>query len=130
MSEITDKRNLIRTLKEIKENLSYDYRKDYSQIYNACVEIDNKYQQSPYLTDYISYQDFVDEESLDYLIQQADNDIDRLRCFIGDTYSADIYKLDGYGNLQNVDSDDLKMLCDDLIEIVRDNLREMKYAEM
>ncbi len=130
MSEITDKRNLIRTLKEIKENLSYDYRKDYSQIYNACVEIDNKYQQSPYLTDYISYQDFVDEESLDYLIQQADNDIDRLRCFIGDTYSADIYKLDGYGNLQNVDSDDLKMLCDDLIEMVRDNLREMKYAEM
>lgn len=130
MSEITDKRNLIRTLKEIKENLSYDYRKDYSQIYNACVEIDNKYQQSPYLTDYISYQDFVDEESLDYLIQQADNDIDRLRCFIGDTYSADIYKLDGYGNLQNVDYDDMATLCDDLIGIVRDNLREMKYAEM
>ena len=35
MSEISDKRKLLRTLKEIKENLSWEYDKEYNKIWNV-----------------------------------------------------------------------------------------------
>lgn len=129
MSEITDKRNLIQTLKEIKENLSWDNEKNYYDIINACTDCDNEYGE-PYLVDYIYGYDFVNDDDMRYLIERADNDIDRLRCFIGNTYSDTIYKLDGYGNLQNVDSGDFECLCDELIDMLRENVKELQNAEM
>ena len=36
MSEINNKRNIIRTLKIIEDNMSYDYEEEYKKIYNAC----------------------------------------------------------------------------------------------
>ena len=98
MSEISDKRKLLRTLKEIKENLSWEYDKEYNKIWNACAEIDNEYGE-PYLCDYISEENYVQEdEIMEFLIKSNSDSLDRLRCFIGDTYSADLYRVDGYGN--------------------------------
>ena len=37
MSEISDKRKLVRTLKQIKAEMSYLYDDEYSKIYNAFV---------------------------------------------------------------------------------------------
>ena len=78
------------------------------------------------MVDYIREQEFVDDDDMKYWIEQANNDVDRLRCFIGDTYSDTIYKLDGYGNLENVDRGDFECLCDELIDILRDNIKELK----
>ena len=131
MSEISDKRKLIKQLKQIKDEMSYLYSEEYAKIYNACVDIDNKYQKEPYLCDYIHEQNFVeDDEEMDYLIQQNSSCLERLRYFIGDTYRSDLYQVNAYGNLTNVTRDDLKCLCDELIDILKENIKELKQAEL
>ena len=130
MSEISDKRKLLRTLKEIKENLSWEYDKEYNKIWNACAEIDNEYGE-PYLCDYISEENYVQEdEIMEFLIKSNSDSLDRLRCFIGDTYSAALYRVDGYGNLQNIDRSDLECLCDELIDKLNTNIKELKQSEL
>ena len=61
---------------------------------------------------------FVDDEILDYLIKENSSDINRLRCFIGDTYSDTIYKVNDYGNLENVEQDDFSYVIDEMIELL------------
>ena len=130
MSEINDKRKLLRTLKEIKENLSWEYDTDYNKIWNECSEVDNKYG-DPYLCDYISEENYVqNDELMEFLIKNNSDSLDRLRCFIGNTYSADLYKLDGYGNLQNIDKSDIECLCDELINKLNANIKELKQSEL
>lgn len=128
MSKISALRKLIRTLTEIKNNLSYEYEEDYSKIYNACVDVDNNYN-GIYLTDHIMEQNFVNDDDMEYLIKQNSDSIDRLRCFIGDTYSSDLYRIDGYGNLANVEQSDLEDLCDELIDMAKDYIEEERDCE-
>ena len=128
MSEVSDKRKFIRKLKEIKENLSYDYQKNYTEIYNACVDIDNEYG-NMYLCDHIHDYGLLDEDDIQYWLERNNNDLDRLRFFIGDTYSSDMYRLNAYGNLENIGIDDFKDLCDELIDVVREDLKSLKLAE-
>ena len=129
MSEIRERRNLIKDLKELKEEGLYG-EDGYNKIYNLCVDFDNDHNDYE-LTDYITEQDFIrNDETLEYQIARCENDIDRLRCFIGDTYSDSIYRIDGYGNLANVTSGDLEMLCDELINIVKDRIKELQASEL
>ena len=130
MSEIRDRRNLIRDLKDLKEEGLIGTERDYNRVYNLCCDIDNKYNNYE-LTDYITEQDFVrNDEILDGLIKQNSDDIDRLRCFIGNTYSSDLYRIDGYGNLANVTSGDMEMLVDELIDIVKDQIKALSQSEL
>ena len=130
MSEIRDRRQLIRDLKDLKDEGLYGLENDFDKIYNLCSDIDFKYNDYE-LTDYITEQNFVrNDEVLDELIKQNSSDIDRLRCFIGDTYSSDLYKIDGYGNLANVTSGDMEMLVDELIDIVKDQIKALQASEM
>ena len=111
--------------------MSYLYDEEYSKIYNACVEVDNKYQKEPYLCDYINDQNFVaDDEEMDYLIKQNSDSLERLRYFIGNTYRSDLYQVNSYGNLTNITRDDLKTLCDELIQMLNENIKELKQAEL
>ena len=59
-------------------------------------------------------------------IENNSDSIDRLRCFVGDTYSDDIYCLDGYGNLKNINDGDFETLCEDLARIVEQQLDEQE----
>lgn len=131
MSEISDKRKLVRELETIKDEMSYLYDEEYSKIWNACVDIDNKYQHAPYLTDYISEQNFVgDDDLMDYLIKENSSSLERLRYFIGGTYHSDLYRVNAYGNLTNIDKSDLIDLCDELIDMLKVNIKELKQAEL
>ena len=130
MSEIRDRRNLIRDLKDLKDEGLIGIERDYNRVYNLCSEIDCKYNNYE-LTDYITEQDFVrNDEMLDDLIKHNSDDIDRLRCFINNTYSADLYRIDGYGNLANVTSGDMEMLVDELIDIVKDQIKALSESEL
>lgn len=120
--EDTEKRAFIEELIEIKNDLGYDQSRNYSKIWNACADYDNTHR-GVYLTDRISEKDFVPEELLEYIVKENANDLSRLRCFIGDTYDDDIYRLDGYGNLANVDIDDFEDLIDELTEYLADDIR-------
>lgn len=120
--EDTEKRAFIEELLELKNDLSYDQSSNYSKIWNACADYDNNHR-GVYLTDRIIEKDFVTEELLEYIVKENATDLSRLRYFIGDTYDDDIYRLDGYGNLANVDTDDFEDLIDELTEYLADDIR-------
>ena len=118
----------IEQLKYKKDNLSCDVESNYADIWNMCADYDNNHR-GIYLTDRIMEHDFVDEDILEYIVkEQSQGGIDRLRCFIGDTYSADLYRRDGYGNLANVDNSDFEDLIDDLVYELEQNI-SIPYAQ-
>lgn len=123
MSSINNKRTIIRTLKDIKDNILYASEDDYKAIYNICSEDDE-------ILEYLEEQNYITSNDEDRVIAENSDSIDRLRFFIGDTYSAEIYKLDGYGNLENVTGEDLQDLCDDLIKELRRQIEGLKQNEL
>lgn len=113
-AEDFEARAFIDELNVKKENLSYDAERNYADIWNMCADYDNDHRGS-YLTDRINEHDFVTEEVLEYIVKENATDLARLRHFINDTYDANIYRFDGYGNLANVESSDFESLIDDLV---------------
>ena len=111
MSLINDKRRIIKELNDIKETIDCGTEDEYKKIYNACSADDD-------ILDYLEEQNYVTSDDEDMVISENSDSIDRLRYFIGDTYSADIYRIDGYGNLENITSEDLKepwtVQCEDI----------------
>lgn len=123
MSSINNKRTIIRSLKDIKDNILYASEDDYKAIYNICSEDDE-------ILEYLEEQNYITSNDEDRVIAENSDSIDRLRFFIGDTYSAEIYKFDGYGNLENVTGEDLQDLCDDLIKELRRQIEGLKQSEL
>lgn len=124
--EDLERAEFIEQLKNLKADLSYDMEKNYCDIWNACADFDNEHSGS-YLTDKITEYDFVTEELLEYIVKENATDLSRLRCFIGKTYDADIYMLDGYGNLQNVEDSDFENLIDDLVSDLQYDITVPEY---
>lgn len=129
--ESLQKRLLADELLSLKSNLGYDMQGNYSDLWNLCVDYDNEHSDL-YLTDRITEENYVDDELLEYLIKENSTDIRRLRCFIGDTYDDNIYRLDGYGNLANVEKDDFECLIDELIGTIEADIlpRQGREAAM
>lgn len=121
-SEDFETKNFIDKLSEAKENLSYDAVQNYADIWNMCADYDNDH--GVYLTDFIMEYDFVDEEQLGDMIKENAMELSRLRCFLGDTYDANLYRLDGYGNLANIEKDDFENMIDDLINYLISQITE------
>lgn len=117
------KKETIKKLEELKEKLpSMCYDDIYCELDNILIEYDNEAQDNLYLCDALNeIGNFVDEEILPDLIKNCNDDIDRLRCFIGYTNVASIYKLDGYGNLENVNDDDFIYCIDKIIERIKES---------
>ncbi len=113
-------------LGDMKENLSWDMERNYCDIWNACADFDNAHRGS-YITDKITEYDFVTEDLLEYIVKENATDLSRLRCFIGNTYDADIYMLDGYGNLQNVERSDFENLIDDIVSDLQSEITVPLY---
>ena len=123
MSLINDKRKIIKALNEEKEKIDYASEEEYKKIYNLCSS-------DEVLIEYLDEQNYITSDDEDRVIAENSDSIDRLRYFIGDTYSAEIYRIDGYGNLENVTSEDLKDLCDDLVAQLRTQVQELKDSEL
>lgn len=126
--EDLDRAEFIEQLKNLKADLSYDMEKNYCDIWNACADFDNEHRGS-YITDKITEYDFVTEDLLEYIVKENATDLSRLRCFIGNTYDADIYMLDGYGNLQNVEESDFENLIDDIVSDLEYDITVPLYEE-
>ncbi|MBP3345182.1 MAG: hypothetical protein J6K97_03155 [Clostridia bacterium] len=123
MSLINDKRKIIKALNEEKEKIDYASEEEYKKIYNLCSS-------DEVLIEYLDEQNYITSDDEDRVSAENSDSIDRLRYFIGDTYSAEIYRIDGYGNLENVTSEDLKDLCDDLIHELRREIQDLLGNEM
>ena len=63
------------------------------------------------------------------LVEQSKNGLSSLRCFIGDTYNAGLYRLDGCGNLANVDNSDFEYLIDDIVQTLEEDITPPFYKE-
>lgn len=117
-TEDFENREFIEELETLRSKLcDHSASENYSNIWNACADFDNGHR-GFYLTDRIQEQDFVTEDVLEYIVKKNATELSRLRCFINDTYEDDIYRLDGYGNLANVNDDDFEDLLDLLVEEV------------
>ena len=82
------------------------------------------------MCDYVQEQDIVTEdEVVGNLLPQNDDDLARLRCFINTTYDDSIYRIDGYGNLDNVSHNTISDLCDELITMVDREIKELDEDE-
>ena len=116
------KKETIEKFEELKENLTYnDTEKNYCDLVNIAIDYDNEAQDELYLYDTIQELcNFVDEDIMDYLIKENSTSLTRLRYFIGNTSDAVIYKLDSYGNLENVTDDDFEYCVDACLDKLKE----------
>lgn len=129
MREITRRKKLINELNEAKENLGVFTKDNYDKIYKILEEFDNE--NCTYYIDNLRQSDFLEDDDLDYFLEkEAKDGVDRLRCFINDTYSDDMYRLDGYGNLANITIGDFENLIDDLIYQIEQDIEDLRQSEM
>ena len=101
-------------LQELKENLTYNHDDNYRKIYNRCREYDDETGED--VCDMIDRYDFVYDETLEFIVRENADDFARLFYFMKgvEHINDDIYILDGYGNLRNVDKGDFENLIDDI----------------
>lgn len=115
-------------LKELKDKIekieiTYDYEETYSNLYNTCIEYMNETQD--FDCEYL-FEDFADyemaEERAKYELENYG--LERLTYFLGDTtfYMQNLFRINAYGNLENITKEDLEMLKEDLINCINDKL--------
>lgn len=119
----------MKKLKELKERIenveiNYNYEESYTNLYNTVIDYMNDIQD--FDLEYL-FEDFIDYETAEEIAKNELNNggLLRLNYYLGDTNLNDeIFKLDGYGNLENITIDDLNNLKDEIIENINDKLGE------
>ena len=116
----------LRELKERIENIKidYDYEESYTNLYNTVIDYMNDTQD--FDLEYL-FEDFIDYETAEEIARNElqNGGLVRLSYYLGDTNLNDeIFKLDGYGNLENITIDDLNNLKDEILENINDKLAE------
>ena len=116
----------LRELKERIENIKidYDYEKSYTDLYNTVIDYMNDTQD--FNLEYL-FEDFIDYEIAEEIAKNElqNGGLVRLRYYLGDVdLNNEIFKLDGYGSLENIDIDDLNNLKDEILENINYKLAE------
>ena len=116
----------LRELKERIENIKidYNYEESYTNLYNTVIDYMNDTQD--FDLDYL-FEDFIDYETAEEIARNElqNGGLVRLSYYLGDTNLNDeIFKLDGYGNLENITIDDLNNLKDEILENIDYKLAE------
>lgn len=117
----------MKRLKEFKKeieniDITYDYDETYTQLRNTTIDYMNETQDWEF--------EYLFEEFIDYEIaeEQAKYELEngglvRLYYFLGDAnLNNELFKIDGYGNLQDIDKDDLDYLKEQIIEMINNKL--------
>lgn len=108
------KEELIEYLKNYK--ITYDYEEDYNNIYNACTDYMNNTQ------DWSIESCFEDIITYDLAEDIAKAELERgglirLYYFLGDANcNYSLFRINGYGNLEECSKEDLEYLIKDIIE--------------
>ena len=103
--------------KEIEKiEITYDYAETYRDLYNTCIDFMNDTQD--WSLEYL-FEDFYDYEIVEEIAKHEleTGGLIRLYYFMGDAdLTADLYKIDGYGNLENVYKEDLENLKEEILK--------------
>lgn len=116
----------LRELKERIENIKidYDYEESYTNLYNTVIDYMNDTQD--FDLEYL-FENFIDYETAEEIAKNElqNGGLVRLRYYLGDVNLNDeIFKLDGYGNLENITIEDLNNLKDEILENINNKLAE------
>lgn len=122
------RKETIKKLEEVKNNLSYNMEENYGNMVNTMIDYDNEAQDDIYLYDTCQERnDFVDDETLgcyvDYQIKTFGKDR-YFYMFNQVNNVCGIYRIDGYGNLTDVDNEILECCIDEAIEQLNDAITE------
>lgn len=116
----------LRELKERVENIeiTYDYEESYCDLKNAVIDYMNDTQDWDF--DYIG-EDIIDcelaEEQTKYELEQGG--LIRLYYFLGDAnLNNNLFKVNGYGNLEDIDISDLEYMKEEILDLINDKLSE------
>lgn len=128
-SKEDEREKKMKELREVKERIenikiNYNYEESYTNLYNTVINYMNDTQD--FDLEYL-FEDFIDYETAEEIARNELNNggLVRLSYYLGDTNLNDeIFKLDGYGNLENIDIDDLNNLKDEILENINDKLAE------
>lgn len=97
--------------------INYDEAADsvYNQLYGICENYENECDCTEFFNNFIDYS--TAEEIARTELET--NGLSRLKCFIGNCYlDTDLFRLDGYGNLENVTVDTLETLREDILDAI------------
>ena len=114
--------NKLRELKEKIENIesSYDYDSYYTDLLNATIDYQNDTQDwcfESLFEDIIDYE--LAEEQAKYELETGG--LVRLYYFLGDAnLNNEIFRIDGYGNLTDINKDDLDYIKEQILEIIKE----------
>ena len=119
----------MKELKEVKERIenikiNYNYEESYTNLYNTVIDYMNNTQE--FDLEYL-FEDFIDYETAEEIAKNElqNGGLLRLRYYLGDVNLNDeIFKLDGYGNLENITIDDLNNLKDEILKNINNKLAE------
>lgn len=124
--ERKNKMEKLRELKERVENIeiTYDYEETYCNLKNAVID---------YMNDTKDWDfDTIGEDIIDYELaeEQAKHELEqggliRLYYFLGDAnLNNNLFKVDGYGNLEDIDISDLEYMKEEILDLINDKLSE------
>lgn len=116
-------------LEELKNKIeeieiTYDYEDTYNNLYNTVIDYENDTQDWDF--DYL----FKEYVSYDLAEDIAKNELEngglvRLYYFLGDAnLNNDMFRINGYGNLEDINKDDLEYLKDEILNIIDNKLEE------
>lgn len=116
------------SLKELKERIenieiTWDYETTYSELYNACIDYMNDTQTGDFecIFDEIYFYDTVEEIAKEEIEQGG---LQRIYYFLNNAdLNQDIFRINAYGNLENISKDDLEEIKEEILETI-DNLME------
>ena len=125
------RKETIKRLEEVKRNLyNNDNETNYCNMINTMIDYDNEAQDELYLTDRCREMlEIVDDETLQYYLdyQFKNFGMERVPCIFANVdHSASIYKINGYGNLENVNDNDLECCIDEAIDTLKDAIKGVK----
>lgn len=112
-------------LKDKVENIeiSYDYEKTYNELYNTMIDAWND---GVCLDSEELFLEYIDYETAENIAETElrENGLARLYYFLGDANvaTADVFRINAYGNLEEVDFDDLQNLKDELLDYIEDEM--------
>lgn len=108
-----EKKQLIKDIEAVEIN--YNLENTYNSMYNLFIDYWNNTQDF-ILEDY--FNDYISNDTVEEIIKRdlEEGGLARLKYFIeGVDLNKNLYRLDGYGNLENITEEDLECLKYDLL---------------
>ena len=119
----------MKELKELKERvenieITYNYEETYCNLKNAAIDYMNNTQDFDFDTigeDIIDYE--LAEEQAKYELEQYG--LIRLYYYLGNAnLNNPLFKINGYGNLEDIDITDLEYMKEEILDLINDKLSE------